>query len=64
MSELEKEEILDRIRIEALCNWYKQKLDDYMNKNDVAKLQKNKKKIIEHMNAHPDKIQIQNDYKI
>ncbi len=35
-----------------------------MNKNDVAKLQKNKKKIIEHMNAHPDKIQIQNDYKI
>ena len=57
-SEIEKEEILDRIRIEALCNWYKQKLDEYMNKNEVAKLKKNKHKIIQHMDTHADKLLI------
>ncbi len=29
-----------------------------MDKNEVSKLQKNKKKIIEHMNTHDDKIEI------
>ena len=35
-----------------------------MDKNEVSKLQKNKKKIIEHMNAHTDKLQIHSNYHI